>query len=115
MSWRGHTDLLAQLTGATRVAMMFYAEKLRVVLATVHVPLADVPRVLTADRLDETLTLAHEALPQFGFPEPRIALAGLNPHAGERGLLGNEGIHGLSARGRGVSPPWHGCRGSGAR
>lgn len=90
VSWRGHTDLLAQLTGATRVAMMFYAEKLRVVLATVHVPLADVPRVLTADRLDETLTLAHEALPQFGFPEPRIALAGLNPHAGERGLLGNE-------------------------
>ncbi len=90
LSWRGHTDLMAHLTGATRVAMMFYAEKLRVVLATVHVPLADVPRMLTADRLIETVTLTHEALPQFGFAEPRIALAGLNPHAGERGLIGDE-------------------------
>ena len=90
VSWRGHTDLLAYLTGATRVAMMFYAKQLRVVLATAHVPLVDVSRALTADRLDQTLELTHEALPQFGFPNPRIALAGLNPHAGEQGLLGKE-------------------------
>lgn len=88
--WPGHTDLLAHLTGAPRVAMMFYAEALRVILATVHVPLRDVPRVLTADRLRSTIELAAAALPGFGYPSPRLALAGLNPHAGEHGLMGSE-------------------------
>ena len=90
VSWRGHTDLLAQLTGATRFAMMFHAENLRVVLATVHIPLSEVTRALTPDRLAETIALTYESLPQFGFPRPRIAVAGLNPHAGEQGLLGDE-------------------------
>lgn len=88
--WQGHTELLAELTGSTRFAMMFHAEKLRVVLATVHIPLSEVPHVLTLDRLIQTIVLTNESLPQFGFPEPRIAVAGLNPHAGEQGVLGDE-------------------------
>ena len=89
-SWRGHTDLLAHLTGVQAVAMMFYTEKLRVVLASVHIPLSEVPRQLTQKRVEETIRLAHTELPRFGFPLPRLALAGLNPHAGEQGLIGDE-------------------------
>lgn len=88
--WRGHTEMLAELTGARRVAMMFYAEQLRVVLATTHVPIADVPRLLTGELLREIIGLAHAELPRFGFPRPRLALAGLNPHAGEHGVIGRE-------------------------
>jgi len=88
--WPGHTDLLAHLTGARRVAMMFYADTLRVVLATVHVPLRDVPSILTQARLEDTIELTAAELPRFGHPSPRLAVAGLNPHAGEHGLLGRE-------------------------
>ena len=88
--WPGHTELLAELTGATRFAMMFYSEPLRVVLATIHIPLSDVPRALTAARLAEVIDLTAAELPRFGWPEPRLALAGLNPHAGEGGVLGGE-------------------------
>ena len=90
LPWLGHTDLLAELTGARRVAMMFHAERLRVVLATTHVPLAEVPRRLTRERIEEVVGLAHDELPRFGCPRPRLAVAGLNPHAGENGLLGEE-------------------------
>jgi 4-hydroxythreonine-4-phosphate dehydrogenase len=88
--WPGHTELLQELTGAPRVAMMFYAEALRVVLATVHVALKDVSRLLTASRLRDTIELAADALPRFGIATPRLALAGLNPHAGEHGVIGAE-------------------------
>jgi 4-hydroxythreonine-4-phosphate dehydrogenase len=88
--WRGHTELLAHLTGAPRVAMMFYSDVLRVVLATVHIPLAEVPRVLTRESLRDTIELTAMELPRFGWPSPRLALAGLNPHAGEHGLMGLE-------------------------
>ncbi|TMA22476.1 MAG: 4-hydroxythreonine-4-phosphate dehydrogenase PdxA [Deltaproteobacteria bacterium] len=88
--WKGHTDLLAHLTGADHVAMMFHSEVLRVVLATVHIPLADVPRTLTAASLQATIQLTSRELPRFGVARPRIALAGLNPHAGEHGLMGRE-------------------------
>lgn len=90
LGWPGHTELLAELTGARRVAMMFYAEALRVVLATVHIPLADVPRALTRARVEEVIMLAAEELPRFGHPRARLAVAGLNPHAGEHGLFGVE-------------------------
>jgi len=92
LPWKGHTDLLAHLTNAPRVAMMFHSKSLRVVLATVHVPLAEVPQRLTADLLETTIRLAAAELPRFGFPSPRLALAGLNPHAGEGGLLGKEEV-----------------------
>ena len=92
LPWKGHTDLLAHLTNAPRVAMMFHSQSLRVVLATVHVPLAEVPQCLTADLLETTIRLAAAELPRFGFPSPRLALAGLNPHAGEGGLLGKEEV-----------------------
>jgi 4-hydroxythreonine-4-phosphate dehydrogenase len=88
--WRGHTDLLAHLTGARRVAMMFHADVLRVILATVHIPLAEVPSALTRDVLEETIDLAARELPLFGWPAPRLGVAGLNPHAGEHGLMGLE-------------------------
>jgi 4-hydroxythreonine-4-phosphate dehydrogenase len=90
LPWKGHTDLLAHLTGAPRVAMMFHAEALRVVLATVHVPLREVPALLTRELLEGIIELTAASLPRFGIPAPRLALAGLNPHAGEEGLMGHE-------------------------
>jgi 4-hydroxythreonine-4-phosphate dehydrogenase len=88
--WAGHTDLLAHLTGAPRVAMMFHSDVLRVVLASVHIALADVPRAITRQVMLGTIRLVASELPQFGVERPRIAVAGLNPHAGEHGLFGRE-------------------------
>jgi 4-hydroxythreonine-4-phosphate dehydrogenase len=88
LAWNGHTDMIAHLTGSSRVAMMFDSEALRVVLATVHVALADVPRALTRNVLEDTIALTAHELPRFGIAVPRIAVAGLNPHAGEHGLFG---------------------------
>ena len=90
LPWKGHTDLLAHLTNTDRVAMLFYAEQLRVVLATIHVPLADVPRLLTRDVADFTIRITARELPRFGHKHPRLAFAGLNPHAGEHGVMGLE-------------------------
>jgi len=90
LPWRGHTELLAHLTGARRVAMMFYSRPLRVVLATIHVALADVPRLITRAGLADLIRLTASELPRFGFARPRLAVAGLNPHAGEHGLIGTE-------------------------
>jgi 4-hydroxythreonine-4-phosphate dehydrogenase len=90
VKWRGHTELLAHLTGADRVAMMFHTDALRVILATVHIPLAEVPSALTREVLEETIDLAARELPRFGLPAPRLGVAGLNPHAGEHGLMGRE-------------------------
>ena len=107
LPWKGHTDLLGHLCGVEEVAMMFWSERLRVVLATVHIPLADVPAALTADRLLDVLTLTSSSLPRFGISAPRLAVAGLNPHAGEGGLLGREELEVFQpaierARGRGI-------------
>ena len=88
--WHGHTDLLAHLTGTAHVAMMFHSDELRVVLATVHVPLADVPKLLTQQVVEQTIALTARELPKFDRIQPRIAVAGLNPHAGEHGLFGRE-------------------------
>ena len=90
LHWKGHTDLLGHLTGSTRVAMMFWSEPLKVVLATVHIPLAQVPAALTRQVTDDTIELTARELPRFGIATPRLALAGLNPHAGEDGLMGTE-------------------------
>ena len=115
LPWKGHTDLLAHLTETGRVAMMFHSDPLRVVLATVHVPLRDVSSLLTADLVDAIIDLTWRELPRFGYARPRIALAGLNPHAGEHGVIGGEDDAVLRpaverARGRGidVTGPWPG-------
>ena len=92
LPWTGHTDLLAHLTHAPHVAMMFHSDVLRVVLATVHVPLAEVSRVLTRESLTATIRLVASELPRFGIAHPRIGVAGVNPHAGEHGLFGREEI-----------------------
>jgi 4-hydroxythreonine-4-phosphate dehydrogenase len=90
LPWKGHTDLLGNLTGAGQVAMMFWSEPLKVVLASVHVPLSDVASVITRTVIDNVIELAHRELPRFDIPSPRLAMAGLNPHAGEDGLMGDE-------------------------
>jgi 4-hydroxythreonine-4-phosphate dehydrogenase len=90
LPWNGHTDMLAHLTGASQVAMMFYSDELRVVLATVHAALADVPRLLTREVMEQTIDLTARELPRFGIARPRLGVAGLNPHAGEHGLFGLE-------------------------
>jgi 4-hydroxythreonine-4-phosphate dehydrogenase len=115
LRWSGHTDLLAHLTGAPHVAMMFHSAALRVVLATVHIALAEVPRALTQPSLEATIDLTARELPRYGVAHPRIAIAGLNPHAGEHGLFGHEeetviapAIAACRARGAGVTGPFSG-------
>src|SRR5690606_493471 len=90
LPWKGHTDLLAHLTGAPRGVMMFHSDTLRVVLATVHIPLAAVPGAVTSELIEDVVSLTASELPRFGIATPRLAVAGLNPHAGEEGLLGDE-------------------------
>ena len=87
----GHTEYLAALAGVDRVVMMLASAKLRVVPTTIHMALSQVPAALTAPLLRDTLRITHEALVRdFGLPAPRIAVAGLNPHAGEGGAMGHE-------------------------
>jgi len=70
--------------------MFFHSERLKVALATVHIALADVAQALTPDVLASTIRTTADALPGFGIPRPRLAVAGLNPHCGEHGLMGHE-------------------------
>jgi 4-hydroxythreonine-4-phosphate dehydrogenase len=95
--------------------MMFHSAPLRVVLATVHVALRDVPGLLTAELLDFVIDLTARELPRFGYAKPRLALAGLNPHAGEHGVIGDEEdavLRPAVERARGwridISGPWPG-------
>ncbi len=87
----GHTELLAARCGTDRFAMMMAADDLKVILATIHVPLAEVPRRLAIPDLVRLIELTHRSLrDDFGIARPRLAVAGLNPHAGEAGLFGAE-------------------------
>jgi len=86
----GHTEYLAHLTGAKRFAMLLCGGGLRVALATIHSPLKDVPELITEDGILEKLRLLHEFIPYFGIPRPRIGVCGINPHAGEGGMFGDE-------------------------
>ena len=89
----GHTEYLAHLAGDVKVVMMLASDRLRVVPATIHVALAEVPHLLTADLLEEVIRLTHAGLIRdFGIAKPRLAIAGLNPHAGEGGVMGREEI-----------------------
>jgi 4-hydroxythreonine-4-phosphate dehydrogenase len=86
----GHTEMLAALTGS-RVAMMLASERLRVVLATTHIALRDVPRALTRDAIGSAARVTREGLRDwFGIASPRIALCAINPHAGDHGRFGDE-------------------------
>ncbi|MSU89880.1 4-hydroxythreonine-4-phosphate dehydrogenase PdxA [Rhodobacteraceae bacterium 2CG4] len=87
----GHTEYLAALGGVARPVMMLVAPELRAVPVTIHVPISAVPALLTPELLAETIRVTHAALRRdFALPAPRIAVAGLNPHAGEGGLMGTE-------------------------
>ena len=87
----GHTEFLAALDERDQVVMMLASEQLRVVPATIHIPLKDVAGALTPDGLENTLRITHRALQtQFGIATPTIAVSGLNPHAGEGGKMGYE-------------------------
>ncbi len=88
--WPGHTELLAHLTGSSEFAMMLVGGGLRVMLVTIHEAIRDVPPLITKDNVLRTLKLAHRACDILGIEEPRIAVCGLNPHAGEGGLFGLE-------------------------
>ncbi|MCY4501858.1 MAG: 4-hydroxythreonine-4-phosphate dehydrogenase PdxA [Alphaproteobacteria bacterium] len=87
----GHTEFLAELTGARRSVMMLVGEGLRAVPLTVHIPLSEVSGRLTGALIEETARIVADALrADFGIAAPRLVLAGLNPHAGEGGTLGAE-------------------------
>lgn len=89
----GHTEWLAKRSGVDRVVMMLVAEKLRVALATTHLPLRDVAAHITQDSLMQTLIILQKDLQKYFYiTQPHILVAGLNPHAGESGYLGREEI-----------------------
>lgn len=104
----GHTELLARLARTDRVRMMMVGRRLRVMLVTTHVAIAQLPREVTTTAVLETIQVANDTLRrQFGIKRPRIAVCGLNPHAGEGGLFGNEESRAIapaikSARRRGI-------------
>jgi 4-hydroxythreonine-4-phosphate dehydrogenase len=116
IAFTGHTEYLARATGAESVVMLLVGGGLRVALATTHRPLAAVPAAITRPLLDACLdVLARDLSARFGMAEPRIAVTGLNPHAGEGGHLGREEIDVIgpaieAARARGIraSGPWPG-------
>lgn len=89
----GHTEFLAEMSNTHRVVMMLAADKLRVALATTHLPLRDVSSQITRELLTEVIEILHHDLKtRFALPQPRILVCGLNPHAGEGGHLGTEEI-----------------------
>jgi len=109
----GHTEMLAALTGARRHAMMLVGGPLRVSLATIHVPLAQVPSLITAGGVRDVIELTWEAVRRFGLRRPKIAVCGLNPHAGEAGIMGDEerrviapAVRALAKQGIPVSGPY---------
>jgi 4-phospho-D-threonate 3-dehydrogenase / 4-phospho-D-erythronate 3-dehydrogenase len=89
----GHTEMIASQVGSTRFAMMLYSEKMAVAFATLHQSLRSVPGALTAERLVEVGTLLNRYLVLLRDKRPRLAVLGLNPHAGEEGLFGDEEQH----------------------
>jgi len=88
--WPGHTELLAEAAGVRDVAMLFVGGGLRVALLTIHRSLRSVPDAITRVEAERVVRLVHRELPRLGAKERRIALCGVNPHAGEHGLFGRE-------------------------
>ncbi|MFA7579849.1 4-hydroxythreonine-4-phosphate dehydrogenase PdxA [Castellaniella sp.] len=115
LKFPGHTEILAQRSGTSRYAMMLANDELRVLLVTIHIPLARVPEAISQGAELDAMRLAHLACLQSGVAAPRIAVAGLNPHAGENGAFGTEEIRIIEpaiaqarAEGLDVSGPWPG-------
>lgn len=110
----GHTEMLAELCGGGDFAMMLAGERLRVTLVTIHVGLAQVPQLLTSEKIARLIEITGLALRRdFGLAAPRLAVAGLNPHAGEAGMFGDEeerllvpGIARAAARGWAAAGPF---------
>ncbi len=91
INFPGHTEILAELTNTSDFLMMMAGPKLKVTLTTIHVPLKDVPDLLTRDSILKTIEITWQSLRKdFGIKSPRIAVCGLNPHAGEGGMFGTE-------------------------
>lgn len=115
VDYPGHTEILADRTGTTDYAMMLANPELRVILVTIHEPLNRVSKLITLQAERHTIRLAHLACLQAGVAKPRVAVAGLNPHAGEEGRFGDEEIKVIApaiaqARAEGIdaSGPWPG-------
>jgi 4-hydroxythreonine-4-phosphate dehydrogenase len=115
IDWPGHTELLAARAGAPEVSMMMANDELRVVLVSIHVPLADAVRTVTAANELRAIRHADAAVRRLGVAHPRVAVAALNPHAGEGGKFGAEEIAVIApaiaaARAEGIdaSGPWPG-------
>jgi 4-hydroxythreonine-4-phosphate dehydrogenase len=111
--WPGHTEMLAEAAGVRDVAMLFVGGPLRVALLTIHRSLSSVAGALSPDEVRRVARLVHRELPRFGAARRRIGVCGLNPHAGEGGLLGSEdkdvlapAIAGLRAEGLDVAGPF---------
>ena len=89
--FHGHTELIAQKTGTENFAMMMAGPRLKVILTTIHIPLSQVPKQLSSMEITRIINLTRDTLiTRFGITSPRLAVAGLNPHAGEQGMFGNE-------------------------
>jgi len=86
----GHTEIIKQMTKTDDVVMSFFSPTLNVALQTVHIPLNEVSNVIAKTNLVKTYQIVNEGLKSYGIPNPRIAVAGLNPHAGEEGIMGDE-------------------------
>jgi 4-hydroxythreonine-4-phosphate dehydrogenase len=111
----GHTEILADFSGTKDFAMMLMNDDLRVILVTIHVSLREALELVTLESELRTIRLAHQAMTQLGIERPRIAVAGLNPHAGEHGLFGSEdeaiikpAIQRAQEEGIHVTGPWPG-------
>ncbi|MCW7752929.1 4-hydroxythreonine-4-phosphate dehydrogenase PdxA [Desulfobotulus sp. H1] len=90
-AYSGHTELLAERTGTRDYVMMLAGDRIRVSLVTIHTALRNVPDLITPEKIRTTLRVTHRALVErFAIPAPSIAVAGLNPHAGESGMFGDE-------------------------
>ncbi len=89
--FEGHTEFFARAMRAKKIAMMFHSPLLKVALVTRHVPLKEVPKLLTRGKIEDTVALTYVALKKyFNLSRPRIGVCGLNPHGGENGLMGKE-------------------------
>ena len=109
----GHTEILADLTGTRDFAMMLTAHRLRVVHVTTHIGIRQVLEQVTTERVLTTIRLAHRALLDMGLTNPSVGVSGLNPHAGEHGLMGDEeattitpAIEQARAEGIDATGPW---------